>query len=251
MCALPGTTKRWVNPSPAHPGATLVVHSGFVVDHGRTRDLERRARALGFADLRGYLQARSDAGLSVPRLGEELGGSDWTIKRGLTQVGVQLPPRPQRLARQRRHATEERVAARVAELGFTGIKAYLADRLIEQAWLLADVTTELGAHRVAVRRLMDQHGIRRIRRTARAGSWPPGSGAGGVRSVSWQARRPAGRAGLCGSDRLPCPPASGAGLVGAADAGGASGGPPLDGRRAGTARHPTMTRGTAGARQGQ
>jgi hypothetical protein len=80
----PSTTKRWVNPSPAHSGATLVVQGGFLVDDGRTRHLERRAQRLGFADLRSFLQARSDTGLSVPQLATELGVTPWTVKQALT-----------------------------------------------------------------------------------------------------------------------------------------------------------------------
>jgi hypothetical protein len=53
----PGTTKGWVNPSPAQTPRHLVIHGGFEVDGGRIRQLERRAHRLGFADLRGYLQA--------------------------------------------------------------------------------------------------------------------------------------------------------------------------------------------------
>jgi hypothetical protein len=102
---------------------------------------------------------------------------------------VPLPPRPQWLARQRRHATEHRLTARAAELGFADIRAYLADRLLTRAWLLAGVTAELGAHRVTVRRLLDQHGIRRVRRTA----MELAAGARGrqVQSASWRARRAA------------------------------------------------------------
>jgi hypothetical protein len=44
-----------------------------VVDGGRSRRLGDRARALGFGDIQGYLQARCDAGWSVPALAEELG----------------------------------------------------------------------------------------------------------------------------------------------------------------------------------
>jgi hypothetical protein len=45
---------------------------------------------------------------------------------------VRLAPRPQRLAAQRRRYTEERIAARVAALGFTNVRAYLIDRVVEQ-----------------------------------------------------------------------------------------------------------------------
>ncbi len=187
MVVPPGTTKRWVNPSPAHPGATLVVHGGFLVDDGRTRHLQHRARTLGFADLRGFLQARSDAGLSVPQLATELGATPWTVKQALTRAGVKLPPRPQQLARQRRHATEQRLTARAAQLGFTDVQAYLADRLLARGWLLGDVTAELGAHRVTVRRLMDQHGIERTRRTPR--ELAAGERGRRVQSAAWQASR--------------------------------------------------------------
>jgi hypothetical protein len=107
----PGTTKRWVNHPPAQTPRELVIHGGFVVDGGRTRHLQRRARALGFTDLRGYLEAGSDASQSAPQLATELGVSERTVKQALTWAGVQLPPRAERLARQRRHATQQRLAA--------------------------------------------------------------------------------------------------------------------------------------------
>jgi hypothetical protein len=52
---------------------------------------------------------------------------------------------------------------------------------------MAEVTAELGAHRVTVRRLMEGHGIRRTRRTPRELA----AGARGRRAqaVFWQARR--------------------------------------------------------------
>jgi hypothetical protein len=178
------------NPSPAQTQRHLVIHGGFVVDDGRSRQLGRRARALGFADLRGYLQARSDDGLSVPQLAAGIGLSEWTVKRALTQAGVRLPPRPQRLARQPRHATDQRLTGRAAKLGFADIRAYLADRLLVRGLPLAEVTVELGAHRRTVRRLMDEYGIRRTRRTPREQT----AGARGRRAqaAAWQARR-AGR----------------------------------------------------------
>lgn len=114
----PGTTKTWVNQSRAQTARYLVVHGGFAVDGGRTRQLERRAQRLGFADLGGYLQARSDSGLSAPQLAAELGVTPWTVKQQLTQAGLTLPPRAERLARQRRHATQQRLIARAAQLGF-------------------------------------------------------------------------------------------------------------------------------------
>jgi hypothetical protein len=158
-----------------------------VVDGGRHRRLDERAQVLGFDDLRGYLQARCDAGASVPGIATELGVGDWQVQAALSRLAVPLAPRPQRLAAQRQRYTEERIAARVAQLGFADVGAYLVDRVVEQAWLLAEVAAELGAHRVTVRRLLDRHGIRRVRRTPRERA----AAAAGrrVQSVGWQARR--------------------------------------------------------------
>jgi AraC-like DNA-binding protein len=102
---------------------------------------------------------------------------------------VRLAHRRQRLAQQRRRHTEERIAARVAQLGFIDVRAYLADRVVEQAWLLAEVAAELAAHRLTVRRLLDRHGIRRVRRTP-AEQAAAESGRR-VQSVGWRSRRAA------------------------------------------------------------
>jgi hypothetical protein len=167
----------------------LVLEGSFAVDSGPDRRLEDCARWHGFEDLRAYLQARCDAGSSIPRIAAELGVGDWQVQAALSRSGVRLPPRRQRLAQQRRRHTEERIAARVAALGFADVGAYLVDRVLEQAWLLADVAAELAAHRVTVRRLLDRSGIRRVRRTPaeRAAS----ESGRRVQSVSWQARRAA------------------------------------------------------------
>jgi hypothetical protein len=151
--------------------------------------LEERVALLGFEDLRGYLQARCDAGCSVPRIATELGVGDWQVQAALARLGVRLAPRRQRLAAQRRRYTEQRIAARVAALGFTDVGAYLADRVVERECLLAEVAAELGAHRLTVRRLLDRYGIRRVRRTAmeRSASEPGRR----VQAVGWQGRRAA------------------------------------------------------------
>jgi len=102
---------------------------------------------------------------------------------------VRLAPRRQRLAAQRQRYTQERIAARVTTLGFADVATYLADRVLERAWLLAEVAAELAAHRLTVRRLLDRHGIRRVRRTP-AERTTSESGRR-VQWVSWQARRAA------------------------------------------------------------
>ena len=58
-------------------------------------------------------------------------------------------------------SSEERIAVRVTALGFADVGVYLADRVVQQGWLLAEVAAELAAHRVTVRRLLDRYGIRR------------------------------------------------------------------------------------------
>jgi hypothetical protein len=114
---------------------------------------------------------------------------DWRVQAALARLPVRLASRPQRLAAQRRRYTEERIAARVAALGFADVQAYMVDRVVEQAWLPADVAAELAAHRLTVRRLLDRHGIRRVRRTP--GERAPSETERRVQAVSWQARRAA------------------------------------------------------------
>jgi hypothetical protein len=160
-----GTGNAWANPQPAETPRQLVLAGGYAVDGGRDRRLDERARVLGFEGLRAYPQARCDAGASIPRIAAELGVRDWQVQAALARLAVRLAPRPQRLAAQRRRHTQERIAARVAELGFADLGDYLADRVVQRAWLLAEVTAELGAHRLTVRRLLERYGIRRVRRT--------------------------------------------------------------------------------------
>jgi hypothetical protein len=77
----------------------------------------------------------------------------------------------------------------VAALGFANVESCLTDRVVERGWLLAEVAAELAAHRLTVRRLLDRHGIRRVRRTAmeRAAA----EAGRRVQAVGWQARRAA------------------------------------------------------------
>jgi hypothetical protein len=163
----PGTTKAWLTQRPAQTPRRLVIQGGFVVDDGRSRRLEQQARRLGHPDLRSYLQSRCDAGYSVPALAEELGEGEWTVSQALATQRITLPARPEQLARQRRRFAQQRITKLVGELGFADVRAYLQDRLIRREWLLAEVADELGAHRDTVRRLMQQVGVQRVRRTAK------------------------------------------------------------------------------------
>jgi hypothetical protein len=184
-----GTGNAWANPQAAETPRRLLLSGGFRVDGSRDRRLDERARVLGFEDLYEYLQARCDAGHSIPRIATELGVRDWQVHAALSRLAVRLAHRRQRLAQQRRRHTEERIAARVAQLGFADVQAYLVDRVVEQGWLLAEVAAELAAHRLTVRRLLERHGIRRVRRTPaeRAAS----ESGRRVQAVGWQARRAA------------------------------------------------------------
>jgi AraC-like DNA-binding protein len=184
-----GTGNAWANPPPAETPRRLVLSGGFRVNSGRDRRLEERVAALGFEDLHGYLQTRCDTGHSIPQIATELGVRDWQVQAVLARSGVRLAPRTQRLAAQRRRHTEQRIAARVAELGFADVGSYLTDRVVQQAWLLAEVAAELGAHRLTVRRLLDRYGIRRVRRTAMERATADTGRR--VQAVGWRARRAA------------------------------------------------------------
>jgi hypothetical protein len=184
-----GTGNAWANPQAAETPRRLLLSGGFRVDGSHDRRLEERARVLGFEDLHGYLQARCDAGHSIPRITAELGVRDWQVHAALSRLAVRLAHRRQRLAAQRRRYSEERIAARVVQLGFADVGAYLVDRVVARAWLVAEVAAELAAHRLTVRRLLERHGIRRVRRT------PTERAAADegrrVQAVGWQARRAA------------------------------------------------------------
>jgi AraC-like DNA-binding protein len=145
----------------------LTIKNGFTVDDHRRRDLQQQARRLGFADLRACLQTLLDDGWSIPQLAAHLATTQAAIRRAITDHHIHQPPRRQQLVRQRQHAAQQRVAARVAELGFEGVRAYLVDRLAAHAWTLAQVRGELGAAASTVRRLLDHHGVRRVAPTRR------------------------------------------------------------------------------------
>jgi hypothetical protein len=236
-----GTGNAWANPQPAETARQLILEGGFAVDNGRDRHLEARVGALGFDDLGAYLQVRCDACHSVPRIAAELGVGDWQVQAALARRAVQLPPRAQRLAAQRRRYTEERIAARVAELSFADVQAYLLDRVVERSWLPDRGSGGVGGASAdgaaAAASLRDPPGAAQPCRAS--GGRCGASGAGGV--VAGSSGRAAGRTWVRGSGRLPAGAPCGAGLVGEADAGRASRWPSLAGCRAGPAGAAAMT----------
>jgi hypothetical protein len=145
----------------------LAVKGDFRVDGGHHRQLDQQARRLGFPDLRSCLQALLDDGWSVPQLAAHFGATQAAIRRAITDHHLHQLPHQERLARRRQRAAQQRAATRVAELGFAGMRAYLEDRLVMRAWTLAQLTGELGAAPATVRRLLDQHGVRRVAPTRR------------------------------------------------------------------------------------
>ncbi len=145
----------------------LIVKGGFCVDGGQHQQLDKQARRLGFADLRGCLQALLDDGWSVPQLAAHLATTQAAIRAAIADHHLRQPPRRELLARQRQRAAQQRVTDRAAELGFAGVRAYLVDRVVTRAWTLEAVAAKLGAARSTLRRLLDQQQVRRVALTRR------------------------------------------------------------------------------------
>jgi AraC-like DNA-binding protein len=119
-------------------------------------------------------------GWSIPQLATHLTTTQAAVRRALSDHQVRQLPRGERLTRQRQRAAQQRLAARVVELGFGQARAYLVDRLVTHAWTLEEVVSELGAAPATVRRLLDHSGVRRVaptrrqRAAARAAMGPQG-----------------------------------------------------------------------------
>jgi AraC-like DNA-binding protein len=102
-----------------------------------------------------------------PQLATHLDTTQPATRRAITDSHIPQPPRRQLLTRQRQRAAQQRAAARAAELGFPRVRAYLVDRLAAQAWTLAQVAAELGAAHSTLRRLLEEHQVRRVAPTRR------------------------------------------------------------------------------------
>jgi hypothetical protein len=129
--------------------------------------LDRRARALGFPGLGGYLAARyARACHSLPALADELGTSVWMVRAAMDAHGVARLPGPQAKGCARQAASDRHVSARATALGFLDVGAYLRDRYARRAWPLPRLAGELGTGRRVVSRLLREHGITRSGATA-------------------------------------------------------------------------------------
>jgi hypothetical protein len=186
MAVAGGTGNAWANPQPAATPRRLLLAGGFVVDGGRDRHLDERARVLGFEDLRGYLQARCDAGHSIPRSPPNSGWATGRCSRRWRGRGSgwRPPAAAGSAAAALLRGADRRPGSRA---GLANVGAYLVDRVLERGWLLAEVATELAAHRVTVRWLLERYGIRRVRRTPRERA--AAEAGRHVQAVGWQARR--------------------------------------------------------------
>jgi hypothetical protein len=69
----------------------LTIKGGFTVDDGHGRDLQQRARRLGFADLRACLHALLDDGWSIPQLATHLGATQPTIRAAIADHHLRQP----------------------------------------------------------------------------------------------------------------------------------------------------------------
>ncbi len=161
----PGTPSAWVTPPPAPLPRRLLIKGSFAVIDTQQRRLHDRAHTLEYADLGGYLVARSQQDASLTQLASGLDATVEVIGRLLDQAGIRRSPPPARGAHQRHRATDQRLTDRATQLGFASLQAYLADRVVQQAWSLAQVASELGTDPATVRDRLDRCGLRRSRQT--------------------------------------------------------------------------------------
>jgi hypothetical protein len=93
---------------------------------------------------------------------DQHGGPPLLARAGLT------PPRHQLSAvRRRRSTTDQHLVARAAELGFSSLGDYLADRGTTRRRPSTSIASELGVHPGTVRDRLDQHGLPRQGSTMR------------------------------------------------------------------------------------
>jgi hypothetical protein len=129
--------------------------------------LDRRGRALGFAGLHAYLDARyTHAAYSVPNMAAELGTSLWLVRAAMDAHGVLRLPGPDAKGRARQATSDRHAAERAAALGFPDLRAYLLDRYATRAWPLPQLADELGTGIRVARRLLRERGVTRTRATA-------------------------------------------------------------------------------------
>jgi hypothetical protein len=131
------------------------------------RHATARAAALGFPDLRAYLQDRyAEQAWPLPRVAGELGTGIRVVRRLLGAHGVDRTRATAaqaaagargRALQAASHAARRR--ARLAVPGFEELAAYLRVRRVEQGWPLAQIQTELGVGRRWLRAQLNALGL--------------------------------------------------------------------------------------------
>jgi hypothetical protein len=122
------------------------------------------ARRHGYADVRAFVTARTEAGASLAAISREAGlHKDW-LSRHLGHVD----PLAADAARQRnldRHDASWRPALR--RLGFTDVACYLRERHLVQHWAANAIAAEIGVSHHAVESALRRHGLSRITHAAK------------------------------------------------------------------------------------
>ena len=127
---------------------------------------ERRARALGFADVEALLrQAYVVEGKAVADIAAELGCAEITLIGEMERLGIARRPQAERLGLGRaalaaHHAETARAREACArELGFENLASYLRARHHHQGWPYMLIAEELGVTVPVVRKLMKRSGV--------------------------------------------------------------------------------------------
>jgi len=145
----------------------LVIQASFPTLTADRRRLEDRARTLGFADLAAYLTDRYlDHEHSLVAIARDLGVTIHVVRGLRDALGIGSHGGVRARGRARQAASDQRAAARAAELGFGSLRAYLTDRYTDQAWAIPQLAAELGVGERVVKRLLPGMGVRRVRATA-------------------------------------------------------------------------------------
>jgi len=146
---------------------TLTLKGGFAVLDSDQRRLHDHAHAQGYSDLSSYLLARAQQQTSPAQLASELGTTPTVVRHLLDTAAITPSPRQVTAARRRRNSTDQKLAARAAELGFPSLQAYLADRALTQRWPTTSIASEIGVQPATVRDRLDQHRLPRRRASIR------------------------------------------------------------------------------------
>ncbi len=186
----PGTPGACITPPPAPTPGTLTLRGGFTVLDRQQCRLQDHAHEQGYSDLASYLHARCQQQASPPQLASELDTTTTVVRHLLDTAGITPSPRRVTASHTRRTSTDQQLTTRAAELGFTSLRAYLADRATTRRWPTTSIASELGVQPATVRDRLDRHGLPRRRARIRSHR------AIQQQTACWVAKRQARLAGL-------------------------------------------------------